>query len=51
MQTVDSSEREAKSENNGKERSKTPSGEARSCLCIFSTPCLRIGGKVTIQNG
>lgn len=51
MQTVDSSVREGKSANNGKERSKTPSGESQSCLCIFSTPCLRIGGKVTIQNG
>lgn len=51
MQTVDSSVREGKSANNGKERSKTPSGESQSCLCIFSTPCLRIGGKMTIQNG
>ena len=51
MQTVGSSVRKEKSANNGKERSKTPSGESQSCLCILGTLCLRIGGKGTIQNG
>ena len=51
MQTVGSSVRKEKSANNGKERSKTPSGESQSCLCILGTLCLRIGRKGTIQNG